>query len=132
MTCSNLKFSYKIGDGICDQVLNNNECCYDGNDCKAVDSECPQCPKDYLAIIRRHRGKCLPSFNTDLCCYSLGACPESKDIYNCDSSARISFLEEHSQVNICAKNHNNTNLRGNTYIYIGCMHVKKTVKINSG
>ena len=89
------RFSYKVGDGVCDQLLNNAECCYDGNDCKSFASECSQCPRDFVRILRLHKGKCLPSFNTPQCCYSLGAC---SNINECSYSAKLPLVQKYTQV----------------------------------
>ena len=93
------RFAYKVGDGVCDQVLNTAECCYDGNDCKSFASECSQCPRNFVRILRLHKGKCLPSFNTPQCCYSLGAC---SNINECQYSAKLPLVQKYIQV--CASN----------------------------
>ena len=89
------RFAYKVGDGVCDPILNNAECCYDGNDCKTFASECSQCPRNFLRILRVHKGKCLPSFNTPQCCYSLGAC---SNINECHYSAKLPLVQNYIQV----------------------------------
>ena len=89
------RFAYKVGDGVCDQLLNNPKCCYDGNDCKSFASECSQCPRDFVRILRLHKGKCLPSFNTPQCCYSLGAC---SNINECRYSAKLPLVQKYTQV----------------------------------
>ena len=89
------RFAYKVGDGVCDQVLNTAECCYDGSDCKTFASECSQCPRNFLRILRVHKGKCLPSFNTPQCCYSLGAC---SNINECQYSAKLPLVQKYIQV----------------------------------
>jgi hypothetical protein len=90
------RFAYKVGDGVCDQLLNTAECCYDGNDCKIFAEECSQCPRDFVRILRLHKGKCLPSFNTPQCCYSLGAC--SNSINECLYSAKLPLIQKNLQV----------------------------------
>ena len=89
------RFAYKVGDGVCDQVLNNVKCCYDGNDCESFASECTQCPRDFVKILRLHKGKCLPSFNTPQCCYSLGAC---SNINECRYSAKLPLVHKFAEV----------------------------------
>ena len=112
------RFAYKVGDGVCDQILNTADCCYDGNDCKSFASECSQCPRNFVNILRLHKGKCLPSFNTPQCCYSLGAC---SNINECRHSAKLPLVQKHAQV--CAYTFNDYRQKLCLFVFYPYLHI---------
>ena len=73
-TCQ--QYSKHLSDGICDDVLNHEECCFDGNDCQYQLNCTLNCPYD-----TRHLGDGICDLflkDKPECCLDAGDCTEIK------------------------------------------------------
>ncbi len=69
------------GDGVCDSMLNTEECGYDGGDC--INPEYPQCEVPFQFLVGD--SYCLQEYNTTECGYDGGDClpQQHPDYPNC-------------------------------------------------
>ena len=92
----------RIGDGACDEALNNTACGYDGNDCLA-DPKAPPCIVDNPIWLGD--GFCDGGmYNTPQCGYDGGDClvcnAAVPDISKIGKTIMICFLFEHTPYNV--------------------------------
>ena len=70
----NCRYNDFIGDGICDDVLNHEECCYDSSDCDNHMNCTLNCPYNTKFL---GDGACDKFLAIPECCYDNGDCLEA-------------------------------------------------------
>ena len=70
---SSIDFSYNdfIGNNECDDVLNHEECCFDGGDCSTHQDCISNCPYE---TTNQKDGNCDGYLNIPECCFDGGDC----------------------------------------------------------
>ncbi len=81
---------YQIQDGVCQESLLLEACCFDGGDCSCHHCRCPTCPAQLKSI---HNwlgdGVCDPDLDSQDCCYDLGDCWSSGMLAKVNADLKI-------------------------------------------